>query len=232
MRRGQIRKPRRRIFPLRIIIPLVFLVLGVAVAFSFVTGPRTPEPRPEPVIIMPGSNDPFPIEGGYDTTGEGQAEPIPGEVQIINPDLFAGPVADEGQDQFTSDRIASYSVPQNQPELRRSVDQFAGSRANQCAGEIAVRLNEGSLNVRSGPAVNSSRLGGVDRSLNVRSGPAVNSSRLGGVDRDTRHNVLLWAPDPGNAQLRWFLLVDEGTRTVRGWVRSDYCDTANVIYAN
>jgi len=212
MRRGQIRKPRRRIFPLRIIIPLVFLVLGVAVAFSFVTGPRTPEPRPEPVIIMPGSNDPFPIEGGYDTTGEGQAEPIPGEVQIINPDLFAGPVADEGQDQFTSDRIASYSVPQNQPELRRSVDQFAGSRANQCAGEIAVRLNEGSLNVRSGPAVN--------------------SSRLGGVDRNTRHNVLLWAPDPGNAQLRWFLLVDEGTRTVRGWVRSDYCDTANVIYAN
>ena len=197
---------------MRIIIPLVFLVLGVAVAFSFVTGPRTPEPRPEPVIIMPGSNDPFPIEGGYDTTGEGQAEPIPGEVQIINPDLFAGPVADEGQDQFTSDRIASYSVPQNQPELRRSVDQFAGSRANQCAGEIAVRLNEGSLNVRSGPAVN--------------------SSRLGGVDRNTRHNVLLWAPDPGNAQLRWFLLVDEGTRTVRGWVRSDYCDTANVIYAN
>ena len=201
---------------MRIIIPLVFLVLVVGSLYWFATRPGTTDTRRDTPYIgimeSDGTTNPFPIDGGFDAMEVGFGETTDIDVQLIDSDFIAGPMPEDGRDQFTSERIASYSVPQNQLELRRSVDQYAGNRANQCAGEIVVNLSEGSLNVRSGPATS--------------------NARLGGVDRNTRHNVLLWAPDAGNPQLRWFLLVDEPTRTVRGWVRSDYCDTASVIYPN
>ena len=212
MRRGHIKRPKRRVLPLRIIIPLVFLIIGVAAAYSLVTGNRVPEPRPEPIIIRPGTMDPIQDSGGeYSTVEVDLTEPgnpdIP--VEFIDPDVIAGPVADERQDQFTSERVARYSVP---AALQASVNQFAANRANQCAGEIIVVTD--------------------DTPLNVRSTPSTGGARLTSVQRATRHNVLLWAPDSGNRSGRWFLLIDEASRTVMGWVSGDFCDAANVVYAN
>ena len=210
MRRGHIKRPRRRrVFPLRIIIPLVFLIIGVGAAYSLVTGNRAPEPRSEPIIIMPSDMEPFLDPEGYSTL-----EPYTGDpglpIEFNNSDVSAGPMADERQDQFTSERGAGYRV--NDATLRGTVNQFAANRANQCAGEIIVVTD--------------------DTPLNVRSGPSTANARLTSVQRGSRHNVLLWAPDAGNQSLRWFLLVDEGSKTVMGWVRSDFCDAVNIVYAN
>jgi len=212
MRRGHIKRPRRRVLPLRIIIPLVFLIIGVGAAYSLVTGNRVPEPRPEPIIIRPNTMDPIQDPGEYSTI---DVEPVDPEhpnipIEFINSDLIAGPVADERQDQFTSERVAAYRV--NSAELQRTVNQFANNRANQCAGEIIVVTD--------------------DTPLNVRSGPSTGSARLSSVQRGTRHNVLLWAPDSGNRSGRWLLLVDEPSKTVMGWVSGDFCDLSNVVYAN
>ncbi|MCL2683761.1 MAG: SH3 domain-containing protein [Synergistaceae bacterium] len=212
MRRGHIKRPRRRIFPLRIIIPLVFLIIGVGVAYSLVTGERTPDPRPEPIIIRPNQPDPISNNGEYNTVEVVTLDPLSPDViiQLINPDPGPGPGTDEGQDQFTSARVAAYTV--NSAELRRTVDQYANNRANQCAGEVTVVTD--------------------DTPLNIRSGPSTASTRLTRVPRGSRYNVLLWARDGENQSRRWFLLVNEQTKAVMGWARSDFLNTGNVVFAN
>jgi len=222
MRRGHIKRPKRRVLPLRIIIPLVFLIIVVGAGYSLViragysivTGSRVPEPRPEPIIIRPSTMDPVQNSGEYSTIDVEPVDPdnpnIP--IEFLNPDVIAGPVADERQDQFTNDRVTAYRV--NSTELQRSVNQYANTRANQCAGEITVVTVDGDpLNVRYVPST-------------------ANNRPLSQVSNGSRHNVLLWAPDSDNQSRRWFLLVDEGAKTVRGWVRSDFCDTTNVVFAN
>ena len=212
MRRGHVKRPRRRILPLRIIIPLVFLIIGVGAAYSLVTGNRAPAPRPEPIIIMPGTMDPFPSDGEYRTVEIGPLDPISIDIQIetINPDPNLGQAADERQNQFTSERVAAYKV--NSTELKRTVDQYANTRANQCAGEIIVVTD--------------------DTPLNVRSGPSTGNPVLSKATKGSKQNVLLWAPGVGSQSGRWFLLVDEQSKTVKGWVSGDYCDTASVVFAN
>ena len=209
MRRGHIKRPRKKVLPLRIIIPLVFLIIGVGAAYSLVTGTRAPEPRPEPIIIRP---DPIPDfgDGEFSTVEGGTFEPLDPDIPIdpINPDIIAGPVADERQDQFTGGRVAAYSVP---TALQASVNQFGANRANQCAGEIIVVTRDGDpLNVRSVPST-------------------ANNQPLSQVSNGSRHSVLLWAPDT-DPNRRWFLIVSG--QTVVGWVRSDLTDNSNVVYAN
>ena len=85
---------------------------------------------------------------------------------------------------------------------------------NQCAGEITVVTVDGDpLNVRYVPST-------------------TNNQPFSQVSNGSRHHVLLWAPDAENQSGGWFLIVDEGTKTIRGWVRSDFCDTRNVVFAN
>jgi hypothetical protein len=213
MNRGRINKrPRRGILPLRIIIPLVFLILGVGAAYSLVTVKRTPAPGPEPIIIRPSDMDPSQNDGEYNTVEGGVVEPISLDILIepINPDPSTGPVADGRQDQFTSGRVAAYKV--NSAELKKTVDQYANNRANQCAGEITVVTD--------------------DTPLNVRSGPATSNAKLSQVTKGSKQNVLLWARDSGNQSGRWFFFVDEPAKTVKGWVSGDFCDASNVVFAN
>ena len=213
MRRGQIKRSRRRrALPLRIIIPLVFLVLGVGAAYSLVTGGRTPQQRSEPIIIMPGTMDQTPEDGEYKTVEIGPLDPISIDIQLetLNPDSNPGPAADERQSQFTGERVAAYKI--NSAELKKTVDRYANTRANQCAGVITVVTD--------------------DTPLNVRNGPTTGSTRLSRVEKGSKQNVLLWAPDTGNKSGRWFLLVDEQSKTVKGWASGDYCDAAGVVFAN
>ena len=212
MRRGRIKRPRRRVLPLRIIIPLAFLIIGVGAAYSLVTGNRAPEPRREPIIVMPDTMDPIPEEGEYRTVEIGPIDPISIDIQIetINLDPNLGTAADERQNQFTSERVAAYKI--NSAELKKTVDQYANTRANQCAGEIIVVTD--------------------DTPLNVRSGPSTGNPVLSKATKGSKQGVLLWAPDSGNQSGRWFLLVDEPSKTVKGWVSGDYCDTASVTFAN
>ena len=212
MRRGHIKRSRRRIFPLRIIIPLVFLIIGVGAAYSLVTGGRAPEPRSEPIIIMPGTMDPTPDDGEYKTVEIGPLDPISLDIQIeiLNPDPNPDPAVDERQNQFTSERVAAYKI--NSAELKKTVDRYVNTRANQCAGEITVVTD--------------------DTPLNVRSGPSTGNPVLTKAAKGSKQNVLLWASDTGSQSGRWFLLIDEKSKTVKGWVSGDYCDSAGVVFAN
>jgi hypothetical protein len=110
MRRGPINRPKRRVFPLRIIIPLVFLIIGVGAAYSLVVGDRPPEPKPVPIII-PEEPD-LPIDLGWDG-GEVavSSDETLGEI-IIGPVDSAQnqPAAPSREDTFTEARVASYKI--------------------------------------------------------------------------------------------------------------------------
>jgi len=217
MRRGPINRPRRRVFPLRIIIPLVFLIIGVGVAYSLVVGDRTPEPRVEPVIIRPGQMPPISPEIDGDDFAGGSLPQTPYSDYRIN-GVIASPVSPDSQplapaapeDRFTTARVTAYKV--SSAALKKTVDQYAKARANQCAGEVTVRTD--------------------DTPLNVRSGPSTGNPVITKVAKGTKQNVLLWAPDSKNQSVRWFLLIDDQTKTVKGWVSGEYCDTAGVVFAN
>jgi uncharacterized protein YgiM (DUF1202 family) len=132
--------------------------------------------------------------------------------------LIVGPVnADQNQattpsreDTFTEARVASYKV--GSAALKKTVDQFAKSRSNQCSGEVTVQTD--------------------DTPLNVRSGPSTGNPVISKVAKGSKQSVLLWAPDSKNQSTRWFLLVDDRAKTVKGWVSGEYIDTAGVVYAN
>jgi uncharacterized protein YgiM (DUF1202 family) len=132
--------------------------------------------------------------------------------------IIVGPVnTDQNQattpsreDTFTEARVASYKV--GSAVLKKTVDQFAKVRSNQCSGEVTVQTE--------------------DTPLNVRSGPSTGNPVISKVAKGSKQNVLLWAPDSKNQSSRWFLLVDDRTKTVKGWVSGEYIDTAGVAYAN
>jgi hypothetical protein len=214
MRRGPVSRPRRRAFPLRIIIPLVFLIIGVGVAYSLIAGARTPAPRIDPVIIRPGSMPPI-------TPDLGEMDIENGVIQVSSDialdGIMAGPVdssntpsAATPEDQFSAARVSSYKV--NSAPLKKTVDQYAKARSNQCSGQVTVQTE--------------------DTPLNVRSGPSTGNPVLTKAARGTKQSVLLWAPDSKNQSVRWFLLVDDQTKTVKGWVSGEYIDTASVVFAN
>jgi hypothetical protein len=206
------RRPRRRNFPLGIVLSLVFLILGVAVAYALLVGNRAPEPRPEPMIIRPEP----PI--GYEINKENVeiSLDVPSDARIIGP-ITSTPdvpenIASPAGDQFSdpAKRAAAYKV--NNAALKKTVDQYAKTRTNHCAGEITVLTD--------------------DTPLNVRSGPSTGNPVLTKAAKGSKQSVLLWAPDARNQSGRWFLLIDDKTKTVKGWVTGEYCDASDVVFAN
>ena len=211
------RRPRRRNFPLGIVLSLVFLILGVAVAYALLVGNRAPEPRREtvpinrPDVFPPigsetiGENIEIPLDdsSSSDTLIIGPLTSTPGLPEVIEP-----PASDQFSD--PAKRTAVYKV--NNAALKKTVDQYAKTRANHCAGEITVQTD--------------------DTPLNVRSGPSTGNPVLTKAAKGSKQSVLLWAPDPRNSSARWFLLVDDGAKTVKGWVSGEYCETSGVVFAN
>jgi hypothetical protein len=216
MRRGPINRTRRKTFPLRIIIPLVFLVIGVGVAYSLVAGDKTPEPRPDPpVIIRPGPQPPITPDGPDDASGGligslPSGDVLQGGITVGPVDSNSNTVAAPRDDQFTNDRVAAYKV--SSAALKKTVAQYSKARSNQCSGEITVRTD--------------------DTPLNVRSGPSTGNPVLTKVPKGSKQSVLLWAQDSAGQSARWFLLVDDRAKTVKGWVSGEYCDSAGVVFAN
>ena len=212
MRRGPINRTRRKNLPLRIIIPLVFLVIGVGAAYSLVAGDKKPDPRPEPVIIRPGPRPPITPEGQDEGSVDGFTGILPsGDVLSVGPvDSNSNTVAAPRDDQFTNARVAAYKV--SSAALKKTVAQYSKARSNQCVGEITVRTD--------------------DTPLNVRSGPSTGNPVLTKVPKGSKQNVLLWAQDSASQSARWFLLVDDRTKTVKGWVSGEYCDSTGVVFAN
>jgi len=207
MRRGPIRKAPRGVFQAKYIIPLVFLMVGVLVAYGLLFRDTEPEPRYEPVIVRPPDMPPVAPEEQPDASmasiDDLYAVPVDGD--------YASPVPPAG-DQFSDGkkRVSAYKV--NSSALKKTVDQYSASAANQCAGEITVRTD--------------------DTPLNVRSGPSTGNPVLQKVAKGSKQAVLLWAPDTKMQSGRWFLLVDSQKKTVLGWVAGDYCDSSGVSFPN
>ena len=204
VKRGSIHRNRKSVFPIRIIIPLIFLIVGVGVAYALLSWDRTPEPRPEPIIIRP---EPLSVvDSGYGDLI--QAGPIVSEdISIVTVEPISPPPA---TDQFSnpSGRVAGYKV--NSAVLKKTVDKYGGARVNHCAGEITVRTDDTPLNVRSGPST---------------ANPVIAKAAKG-----SKQSVLLWALDEKTQSGRWFLLVDAQKKTVKGWVSGEYCDAAGVVF--
>jgi hypothetical protein len=204
VKRGSIHRNKRGVFPIRIIIPLIFLIVGVGVAYALLSWDRTPEPRPEPIIIRP---EPLSVvDQGYDALI--QAGPVLSEdISIAAVEPISLPPA---TDQFSNPtrRVAEYKV--NSSALKKTVDKYGKDRANQCAGEITVRTD--------------------DTPLNVRSGPSTANPVIAKAAKNSKQSVLLWAPDEKTQSGRWFLLVDAQKKTVKGWVSGEYCDAAGVVF--
>jgi hypothetical protein len=213
MRRGTVNRPKRSVFPLRIIIPLVFLIIGVAAAYSLIVGDSGPEPRKQ-VVIM-GPQDPLPPITPDEYDQEQNYTVVQSSADILLNGIIVGPVGTSGtgevrEDQFSDTRVKAYKV--NSDALRRTVNQYGKTLSNQCSGEITVLTDDTPLNVRSGPSTGN---------------PVVTK-----VPKGSRQSVLLWAPDSRTQSGRWFLLVDDEKKTVTGWVSGEYCDTAGVVFAN
>jgi hypothetical protein len=209
------RRPRRRNFPLGIVLSLVFLILGVAVAYALLVGNGTPEPRPEPVIIRPENL--HPIDSVITEAGVGISLDVSADASLIGPIATSTPGVPENIDTLANDqfsepgkRAAAYKM--NNSALKKTVDQYAKTRANHCAGEVTVLTD--------------------DTPLNVRSGPSTGNPVLMKAAKGSKHSVLLWASDAKNQSGRWFLLVDDKAKTVKGWVSGEYCDASDVVFAN
>ncbi|MDR1508160.1 MAG: SH3 domain-containing protein [Synergistaceae bacterium] len=200
------RRNKRGVFPIRIIIPLVFLIVGVGVAYALLSWGRNPEPRPEPVIIRP---DPLPSVIDQEFDDPIRVGPIVSEdVSIITVEPISSSPAAADQFSNPAGRVAGYKV--NSAALKKTVDKYGKERVNQCGGEITVRTDNTALNVRSGPST---------------SNPVVAKAA-----KDSKQSVLLWAPDEKTKSGRWFLLVDAQKKTVKGWVSGEYCDAAGVVF--
>ncbi|MDR0765227.1 MAG: SH3 domain-containing protein [Synergistaceae bacterium] len=207
------RKSKRQDFPLGIVLSLVFLILGVAVVYALLVGGRAPEPRTEPIIIRP-ENFPSIVS---ETTGENSGilrdasadMPIIGPISGVSdvPESTGSPAGDQFSD--PAKRAAAYKA--NNAALRKTVDRYAKTRENHCAGKVTVQT--------------------ADTPLNVRSGPSTGDSVLTKAAKGSKQSVLLWASDIGDQSARWFLLVDDGTKTVKGWVSGEYCETSDVVFA-
>jgi hypothetical protein len=179
-------------------------VVGVAVAYSLLVGDGRPEPRVPPVIIRPAPEQTSGATSGETLTPDGiEAAPArPATPSAGDPAELAKLFADPAK------RVAGYKAAAN---LKKSIARYAKSRTNQCAGEITVVTD--------------------DTPLNVRTGPATSNPIVVKLPRDTRHGVLLWAPDAKNKSVKWFLLVDEASKTVKGWAYGEYCDASSVAFA-
>jgi uncharacterized protein YgiM (DUF1202 family) len=151
-------------------------------------------------------------ESGVTIAGEGASVSGDASEQRVT----AGPIGGEssapaGKDLFADAkaRVGAYKV--GGAALKKTVSQYA-DRRNHCSGEITVRTE--------------------DTPLNVRSGPSTGSPVITKVQKGSKQNVLLWAPDSKQTSGRWFLLVDEKSKTVKGWVAGDYCEAGKVVFAN
>ncbi|MDR1137155.1 MAG: SH3 domain-containing protein [Synergistaceae bacterium] len=173
-------------------------------AYALLSWDRTPESRPEPIIIRPEIL-PVDIEEYDDPMRVGP---------IISEDLYVSAIEPVNQvpaaDEFSnpSTRVAAYKI--NSAALKKTVDKYGKERVNQCAGEITVRTD--------------------DTPLNIRSGPSTANAVIAKAAKDSKQDVLLWAADERTQSGRWFLLVDAQRKTVKGWVSGEYCDTALVVY--
>jgi hypothetical protein len=206
MRRGQPQKTRKGILQARFIIPVAFLLVGVVVAYGFMSGNNEPEQRAEPIIIRPDNIPPI-------------ADDIFSQVSInvsedVSSMVTAGPIDVSGpqEDQFSDVKARVSAYKAGSAELRKTVALYSGDKNSQCSGEITVRTD--------------------DTPLNVRSRPSTGSPVLTKAPKGSKHSVLLWAPDEKSKSGRWFLLVDEQKKTVKGWVSGEYCETSGVVFAN
>ena len=66
----------------------------------------------------------------------------------------------------------------------------------------------------------------------MRSGPSTGNPVLTKAAKGSKQSVLLWAPDAKNKSGRWFLLIDDKAKTVKGWVAGEYCDASGIVFAN
>ncbi|MDR1133294.1 MAG: SH3 domain-containing protein [Synergistaceae bacterium] len=182
-------------------------------AYALLVGNKPPEPIPDPGrIIRPTP----PIDLVASEEDEFDFGDVSADAPVIGPIASTSDVpADTGSsagDQFSdpAQRAAAYKV--SNAALKRTVDQYAKTRANHCAGEITVQTD--------------------DTPLNVRSGPSTGNPVLTKATKGSKQSVLLWAPDSRNQSARWFLLVDDSTKAVKGWVSAEYCDSSSVVFAN
>ncbi|MDR3279556.1 MAG: SH3 domain-containing protein [Synergistaceae bacterium] len=208
MRRGPVRKTTRGVFQARYIIPLMFLMVGVIVAYGLLFRDAEQEQRYEPVIVRPSDMPPITPEEPSMTTVLA-VDGDNGENFVVGP-MDANNVVTPLDDQFSDvkKRVAAYKV--NSSALRKTVGQYSSARENQCAGEITVQTD--------------------DTPLNVRSGPSTGSPVLSKAAKGSKYTVLLWAPDNKMQSGRWFLLADDKKKTVLGWVAGDYCETSGVVF--
>ncbi|MDR1885395.1 MAG: SH3 domain-containing protein [Synergistaceae bacterium] len=215
MRKHENYEDKGNILRAKFIVPIVVLILGF-VAFNIVTRDRSREAGTEgdvPAVSESQSNE-IP-----------QAGPVPlvddeGGTWISNPDapiVAVDPVTVEPAqtDQFAEwgDRVKQFGFASGTSSaLRRSVEKYGAAREYQCSGNIVVRT--------------------VDTSLNIRSGPATSNPVVAKASKGASYPVLMWANDEGSSGSRWFLLVDERRKVVRGWVSGEYCDSTGVTFAN
>lgn len=137
------------------------------------------------------------------------AEPFT-EDQVVEMGEPVIPPVPPANDPFANgaERVGRYKAGTS--ALRQSVERYAASRENQCSGEVSVKTEATALNIRSGPATTH---------------PVVAKA-----PRNSTQQVLLWAPEEGSQSGRWFLLVDEQKKTIKGWVSGEFCDSTNVVF--
>jgi uncharacterized protein YgiM (DUF1202 family) len=177
------------------------MLVGAIVAYGFLSRGKPVQERTVP-IIMPAESEDMLAEGPQ-TDQESNVTSVNAEAAADS----ASPIATGNFDDGKA-RVSAYKVPS--AALKKTVDKYASSRANQRAGEITVLTD--------------------DTPLNVRSGPSVSYEVLMKVEKGSLQSVLLSVPDEKTKSGNWFLLVDDQKKTVKGWVSGEYCDTRNVIF--
>jgi hypothetical protein len=203
LRKNYVSRTNRGVFLAKLIIAAAFMLVGAMVAYGFLSrgGQDRSVDRTVP-IIMPAD-----LRGNTPDSGSSEASDDEAADAGESGGVPQAPDADQFDDGRA--RVSAYSVPS--AALKKTVDKYAPNRANQCAGEIIVRTN--------------------DTPLNVRSGPAVSYGVLSKAEKGSRQSVLLTATDERQGfSGRWFLLVDDQEKTVKGWVSGEYCDAGAVVF--
>jgi hypothetical protein len=191
------------VFLAKLIIAAAFMLVGAMVAYGFLSrgGQDRSVERTVPIIM------PIELRGNAPDNEGSQASD--GGMSGAGERGGAPQTADADQFDDGRARVSAYSVPS--AALKKTVDKYAPDRANQCAGEIIVRTN--------------------DTPLNIRSGPAISYGVLSKAEKGSRQSVLLTAADERNVSgVRWFLLIDDQKKTVKGWVSGEYCDAGAVVF--
>lgn len=214
MRKHENYEEKGNLLQVKYILPIAVLLLGF-LAFNFITKDRGVEAPDEPAgpLVITETIDNVPRAGPMSEDRDGTLIPNP-DAWDTQPDEI--PIAvTVPRDSFDnwSERVKQFGFPTGASSaLRRSVEKYGALRANQCSGNIIVRTSE--------------------TSLNIRSGPAVSNSVIAKANKGAAYDVLMWANDEASSGNRWFLLVDDRRKVVRGWVSGEFCDTSGVTFAN